>query len=297
MRIARTIAEMRGWRAGCMGSVGFVPTMGALHAGHASLLHQMRERCDYAVCSIFVNPTQFGPHEDFTRYPRPLEADLEICQTAGVDCVFLPSAEEMYPPGAATTVDVGPLGDILEGAIRPGHFRGVATVVLKLFSIVQPHKSYFGEKDYQQLCIIRRMAADFNLPIQVRGCSTIRQKDGLALSSRNAYLKSDERAAASSLSRALIEMCLAFAKGTYEVNVLIGIGLRELAATAVPLHLDYLKVVDAETLEETAIASGNSRVVVAARIGGTRLIDNVALVDAFRKNWPSPNVETRGATA
>jgi pantoate--beta-alanine ligase len=296
MRLFRTIRDYWIWReteAGS-GSVGFVPTMGALHAGHISLLDRLRAECDHAVCSIFVNPTQFGPNEDLARYPRPLEADLALCQQAGVDAVFLPEVEEMYPAGAVMTVEVGPLGTIYEGAIRPGHFSGVATVVLKLFCVARASRAYFGEKDFQQLCIIRRMVADFNFPIQIVPCRTVREADGLALSSRNVYLNPEQRAAATALSRCLFAMRRLFLGGNTDPAALLVAGQASLAESGPAVQLEYLALVDPETFATASVARGESRALIAARVGSTRLIDNIALFE--QAELPQPRA-TLGARA
>lgn len=253
-------------------SVALVPTMGALHAGHAGLLDDARERADVLVASVFVNPLQFGPQEDFDRYPRDLEADLALCVAHGVDVAVVPSVEEMYPVGApVVTVDAGPLGDILEGASRPGHFRGVLTVVAKLFNLVRPEVAVFGEKDFQQLVLIRQLVSDLSLEIDVVGGATRRDSDGLALSSRNRYLDSQQRTAATSLSRALR---LGAAAGPAGPGAVLLTARREIDARP-ELTLDYLEL-RTEDLASVATA-GAARLLVAASIGSTRLIDNVAV--------------------
>jgi pantoate--beta-alanine ligase len=262
-------------------AVGFVPTMGALHEGHRALMRRAREEvgADGAVVvSIFVNPTQFGPGEDLERYPRTLDADLEACAAEGVDVVFTPTVEEMYPAGvrteptsAAVTVDPGPLGDVLEGASRPGHFTGVLTVVAKLFGLVRPDVAVFGEKDYQQLALIRRMAADLCLGVRVVGAATVREPDGLALSSRNRYLGTDERLEAVALSRALFAAREAATRGAAAA---LGSARAELRRTHL-VDLDYLEVTSPDL--GPAPESGPARMLVAARVGSTRLIDNIAL--------------------
>jgi pantoate--beta-alanine ligase len=259
--------------------VALVPTMGALHAGHASLMARAREEVGpegRVVVSIFVNPLQFAPGEDLDRYPRTFDADLDVCAREGVDVVFAPGVEDVYPGGdPAVTVDPGPLADVLEGAVRPGHFRGVLTVVAKLFGLVRPDVAVFGEKDYQQLVLVRRMVADLCLPLTVVGAETRRESDGLALSSRNRYLSADERRASVALSRALQA---AVAQAAY------GLLAARRAATAVleaepGLELDYLAITDPDLapLEPYAAAGREARVLVAARLGTTRLIDNLPL--------------------
>jgi pantoate--beta-alanine ligase len=259
--------------------VALVPTMGALHAGHASLMARAREEVGpegRVVVSIFVNPLQFAPGEDLDRYPRTFDADLDVCAREGVDVVFAPGVEDVYPGGdPVVTVDPGPLADVLEGAVRPGHFRGVLTVVAKLFGLVRPDVAVFGEKDYQQLVLVRRMVADLCLPLTVVGAETRRESDGLALSSRNRYLSADERRASVALSRALQA---AVAQAAY------GLLAARRAATAVleaepGLELDYLAITDPDLapLEPYAAAGREARVLVAARLGTTRLIDNLPL--------------------
>jgi pantoate--beta-alanine ligase len=261
-------------------SVAFVPTMGALHAGHVSLMARARDEVGpdgVVVVSVFVNPTQFGPNEDLDRYPRTLDADLEACAAAGVDVVFTPSVEEMYPSSAdrarprSVTVDPGPAGDVLEGASRPGHFAGVLTVVAKLFGLVRPDVAVFGEKDYQQLALIRRMAADLCLGVEVVGGETVREADGLAMSSRNRYLGTDERADAVALSRALFAAQEAADLGAEGA---LAAARAELRRTHL-VDLDYLEVTTPDL--GPAPDHGPARMLVAARVGSTRLIDNIAL--------------------
>jgi len=235
-------------------TLGLVPTMGALHAGHRALLRRARAECDEVVMSLFVNPAQFGPDEDFDRYPRDEERDRAIAAEEGVDRVFAPSVAEMYPEGFATTVSVGHLGAAFEGAHRPGHFDGVATVVAKLFNLVRPAAAYFGQKDAQQLAVIRRVTADLALGVEIRAVETVREDDGLALSSRNAYLSPEERRRAPSLHRALVARDPGLVEG----------------------DLDYLAVVDADTFAEVEPRPG-ALVIGAARFGSTRLIDNIRI--------------------
>src|SRR5688572_5449046 len=203
MRVLHTVSEFRAVRRATQDPLGLVPTMGALHEGHLSLARRARQECASVAMSIFVSPAQFGPHEDLSRYPRPIERDLQLAQEAGVDLVFNPSVEEVYPPGFGSYVEVGEVARRWEGEHRPGHFRGVATVVTKLFTIVAPQRAYFGQKDFQQLAVVRRLAADFNLPVEVVGCETVREPDGLALSSRNVYLTEEQRPYAIALHAAL----------------------------------------------------------------------------------------------
>ncbi len=259
-------------------SIGFVPTMGALHGGHLSLVQAACARADVVVASIFVNPTQFGPGEDFDAYPRRIEADLALLAADGVEIVFTPSTAEMYGEGTEVTVDPGPLAARWEGEMRPGHFTGVATVVTKLLSIVRPDLAFFGEKDYQQLQIVKRLVEDLDLGCQVVGCPTVRDSDGLALSSRNAYLSSEQRPVALALSAALEAAEQATAWGERSADVLTGLmraTVRERAGDL--LTLDYAAVVDAQTLEPLSSVDGCARALIAGRVGSVRLIDNCAL--------------------
>ncbi len=257
-------------------SVGLVPTMGALHAGHASLVRAARAADGFVVVSIFVNPTQFGPHEDLDRYPRPFEQDLALCGELGVDLVFAPQPATMYPPGFRTWVEVTGLQDVLEGASRPGHFRGVATVVLKLFNLVQPDRAYFGQKDAQQARLLVQMVRDLDVPVEVRVLPTVREPDGLALSSRNKYLDADQRRHAAALSRALAEARDRVAAGERDGEALRALLTERVAATP-GAALDYAAVVDADTLAPVARLSGPTLLALAVRFGTTRLIDNVLL--------------------
>jgi pantoate--beta-alanine ligase len=258
-------------------TVGLVPTMGAFHDGHASLMRRARDERDHVAVSIFVNPLQFGPGEDLSRYPRDEDRDLSIAGQLGVDVVFAPSVEEMYPTGRPeVTVDPGPLGDRLEGSARPGHFRGVATIVAKLFDVVGPSTAYFGEKDAQQLAVIRRVVRDLSLPVQVQGCPTVREPDGLATSSRNAYLSPEQREAAGCLFLALSEAAQMARGGERDAASLVAAMAREIGATP-EARIDYAVVVDDETFEEVSAIAGPARALVAARFGDTRLIDNLLL--------------------
>ena len=256
------------------GTVGLVPTMGALHAGHLSLIRAARARCTSTAVTIFVNPTQFGPGEDFESYPRTWEADLAACRAEGVAMVFAPPVEVMYPEGARTTVHVGRLTDGLCGPRRPGHFDGVATVVAKLFNILPADVAFFGEKDYQQLQVIRRMARDLDFPIEIVGCPTVREPDGLALSSRNRYLAPSERRQAASLSRALFGAQAAVASGQRDVPAVVSRIRAEIVAAG-PVEIEYIEVVDADTLEPLRVVDRPARIALAVRIGACRLIDNV----------------------
>lgn len=257
-------------------SVGFVPTMGALHAGHISLMDRARSENDLVMTSIFVNPTQFGPNEDFQRYPRPRDRDLQLCGGAGVDIVFYPTVDVMYPAGFRTIVEVQGLSDILEGAIRPGHFRGVATVVTKLFMIAGADRAYFGQKDYQQQLLLRIMARELNIPTEVVTCPTMREADGLAMSSRNAYLSAEERQRGLSLSKALFALERAIAAGETNLARLTQQFRESIVATPGAV-LDYAVIVDPETLVELKAVQSEMVALVAARFGTTRLIDNLIL--------------------
>jgi pantoate--beta-alanine ligase len=276
MKTLRTIAEAREWRAAVAGALGVVPTMGYLHEGHLSLVRASRERDDVTIATIFVNPTQFTPTEDLSRYPRDEGRDLALLDAAGVAAVFAPSAEEMYPDGYSTFVVVEGLTARLEGAARPTHFRGVTTVVAKLLHILQPERAYFGQKDAQQLAVIRRMVRDLDLPVEIVGMPIVREADGLAMSSRNVYLTPEQRQAALVLSRSL-----AAARSAYDAGERDAAALRAIVEDKVraePLaELDYASVADAETLEELTRVEGTALVSLAVRFGGTRLIDNAVL--------------------
>ena len=275
----RTITELRqtvgAWRAGGL-KVALVPTMGALHAGHLSLVDRARELAPFVAMSIFVNPLQFGAGEDLDRYPRTLDADLALAAERGVDLVFAPSAAEMYPGGPPqVTVHPGPLGERLEGAVRPGHFAGVLTVVAKLFGIFTPDVAVFGQKDWQQATVIRRMVADLDLPVGVEVAPTVREADGLAMSSRNVYLSDHERRQALALRSGLDRARALFAAGERDAET-----LRAAVWTAMSIPgvaPEYAEVVDGGTLEGVAVAGPGSVALVAARVGGTRLIDNDVL--------------------
>ena len=257
--------------------IGLVPTMGALHAGHASLIEKAKSESVFAAVSIFVNPLQFGPDEDYQRYPRPLEKDLEICERVGADLVFAPEAGELYVSEQLTFVEVSRLGDHLCGAFRPGHFRGVATVVAKLFNIIQPDRAYFGEKDYQQLCIIRRMVQDLNLGIEIVPVPIYRDADGLALSSRNVYLDQDQRAAAPVLYRALTTARKMIEDGERDASVVKQASAWILDAEQ-RVRPEYFEIVDSLEIQPVSEVSGEVRVAGAVWVGKTRLIDNVAAV-------------------
>ncbi|MGB8478809.1 MAG: pantoate--beta-alanine ligase [Acidobacteriaceae bacterium] len=258
-------------------TLGFVPTMGALHAGHRSLVQAARQRCDLVVVSIFVNPTQFGPNEDFSRYPRTLEQDCRMLEAEGVDVVFTPTAETMYPTGASTFVDVEGVSDRLDGASRPGHFRGVATVVAKLFHIVQPDLSFFGQKDAAQVAVLRKMVRDLDFPLEIIVCPTVREHDGLAMSSRNRYLSAEERRQALTLSWALRSAEMLIARGEHRASALLK-SMREIFQEEPAIRVDYLAVIDPDTLLPIDDVNAGALLAVAAYVGNTRLIDNVQLV-------------------
>jgi pantoate--beta-alanine ligase len=264
----------RRWRAEGL-EIGLVPTMGALHAGHLSLIDQARSENAVVVVSVFVNPIQFGPGEDFERYPRDPARDAGLMARAGVDAVYQPPVAVMYPPGSSTRVHVGGIGDPLEGAARPGHFEGVATVVSKLFAAVEPDRAYFGQKDAQQVAVISRLAADLDLPVEIRVCPTVREPDGLALSSRNAYLNPAEREAAASLSAALRLAAEAFASGERRPERFQGILLGRLEGEPLA-RVEYAEVVDPRTFRPPGTLA-----VIAVRVGSTRLIDNHDLSQGF----------------
>jgi pantoate--beta-alanine ligase len=277
MLVLNTIAETRSacarFRAAGK-SLGLVPTMGSLHEGHLSLVRAAQASCGAVAVSIFVNPTQFGPHEDFAAYPRSLEEDCRILEAADVDLVFAPSSEEMYPEGASTFVEVAGLSDRLDGASRPGHFRGVATVVAKLFHIFSPERAFFGQKDAAQVAVLRKMVRDLQFPVRMEVCPTVREPDGLALSSRNRNLSGEERRLALVLSRALVGIQQHFQEGERDSCRLIAEALRVLQEEPA-VRLDYCRIVDADTLVDVPDVSHGALVAVAAYVGTTRLIDNL----------------------
>jgi pantoate--beta-alanine ligase len=254
--------------------IGLVPTMGALHMGHLSLVEACCDECDFNVVSIFVNPTQFGPQEDFTKYPRNLESDLDRLSDYAVQLVFAPDVDEMYPSGCETTVDVGAVAEPWEGAFRPGHFRGVATVVLKLFNLAQPDVAYFGQKDFQQTAVVRRMVRDLNLPIEVRVCPTLRDADGLALSSRNVYLSPAERRQALALSRGLRRAEQLVTSGE-RTAATVRRAVLDVLESQPDIKVQYVAVADPDTLQEVSDINGRTVIAVAAYVGATRLIDNL----------------------
>lgn len=280
MKILHTVHELRQWsraqRAAGAARIGLVPTMGALHAGHASLIRAARQACDRVAVSLFVNPTQFGPNEDYAHYPRTFAADCALAEAEGADVLFAPAVEDLYPAGAATFVEVEGLSERLDGASRPGHFRGVATVVAKLFIAAEPDRAFFGQKDAAQVAVLRRMTTDLRLGTEIVVCPIVRDADGLALSSRNAYLSATERAQALTLSRALRQVESLVAQGERQAMVLTGAARRIFAAQPA-VRVDYIALVDGETLEPVAMATPGTLCAVAAWVGATRLIDNVVL--------------------
>lgn len=283
MEIVHTVYALRAWsRAGRLGqkidqmTVGLVPTMGALHAGHASLIRAARSRCDQVAVSIFVNPTQFGPNEDFARYPRTFDADVALAAHEGADVIFAPPLEEIYPRGAVTFVEVDGLSNRLDGLSRPGHFRGVATVVAKLLIAAEPDLAFFGQKDAAQVAILRRMVADLRLATEIVVCPIVRESDGLALSSRNVYLSASERTRALTLSRAVHKVELLAANGERRADALTE-AARRIFACEPEICVDYIAVVDWATLEPVDTAAPGTLFAVAAWVGATRLIDNCIL--------------------
>jgi pantoate--beta-alanine ligase len=279
MKICTTIDEMRADSRAAQQShksLGLVPTMGALHEGHLSLVRAAKGQCDSVVSTIFVNPTQFGPNEDFAKYPRMFERDCEALEKEGVDLLFAPSVEEMYPAGATTFVTVEGLGERLCGKSRPGHFRGVTTIVSKLFNIVEPDAAFFGQKDAAQIAIIRRMVRDLNIPVEIVPCPIVREPDGLAMSSRNAYLDPQQRGVALVLHRSLLQVEDLFRNGEDASGKLIDAG-RQIFQQEPSVRLDYFEIVDPNTLEPVAQVQKPALVAVAAFLGSTRLIDNVVL--------------------
>lgn len=276
MKVVQTVGDLRRARHELAQPVGLVPTMGFLHQGHLALVKAARAQNVSVAASIFVNPKQFGPAEDLASYPRDLDRDLKLLDEAGVDLVFVPSLDEMYPPGFSTVVDVGPIGDVLEGARRPGHFRGVATVVARLFALSQPQRAYFGQKDAQQCVVVRKLTAELGFPTEVVVVPTVREPDGLALSSRNVYLNATERVAATVLSRSLRAASTRFQAGERDAEALRGL-VRTMVVAEPLASLDYVSVADATTLAEMDRIDGPALVSMAARFGKARLIDNVLL--------------------
>ena len=291
VQVIHNVREMQSlvlaWRRAGLRS-GLVPTMGALHAGHISLIHAAREKCDRVAATIFVNPTQFGPKEDFSKYPRTLDADLAMLSEAGCDAVFVPDREAMYPSGFSTSVEPPSVSQPLEGVCRPGHFRGVVTVVLKLFGIAPTDASFFGHKDYQQARVIQAMASDLNVPMEVHICPTVREPDGLAMSSRNRYLSPEERQRALSLWRALERCRLQLACGEHRTAELAAAMEKELISGVDAI--EYAVVVDPVTLQPIELVEQQAIALIAAKIGTTRLIDNLLLST-------DPHTTTTDATA
>ena len=278
MKVIRSIQEMYKLSESARKEgkiIGFVPTMGYLHEGHLSLIRIARKRCDLLVVSIFVNPTQFGPNEDLNSYPRDFERDSKLCEKEGVDVIFAPTAEEMYPDGYSTWVEVkGPVTEVLCGAFRPGHFRGVTTVVAKLFNIVQPHFAVFGQKDAQQLVVIKKMTRELNFPVEIVAAPTVREKDGLAMSSRNEYLNENERKVAPKIYQSLILAKNMLLRGERDTEKIKN-EMRKFLESAKLIKVQYIDIVDADTLEPLKNARGRVMVALAAFLGRARLIDNI----------------------
>jgi len=288
VRVIYQISELRALRRELPGVFGLVPTMGALHAGHASLIRRARAECDHVGVSIFVNPAQFAPGEDLAKYPRVLEKDLALLESLAVDVVWTPTPEIMYPAGYQTWIAVENISAPLEGAIRPGHFRGVATVVAKLFNAFTPDIAYFGQKDAQQAAVLRRMTLDLNFPVKIAVCPTVREGDGLALSSRNAYLNPNERQAATVLYRALVAAKEKFDAGERSAEILRSV-MRAVIAAEPLANAQYVSVADPDTLEELLEIRDQALLSLAVRIGNTRLIDNFLLISAPPATaFPSP---------
>jgi pantoate--beta-alanine ligase len=279
MDIVKTIDQIRKHVAAARSqgkTIGFVPTMGALHIGHASLIKAACERCDYVVVSIFVNPTQFGPSEDLDKYPRDLDADAKICSDCRADIIFAPTVAEMYPDELITWVDVEKITDCLCGESRPGHFRGVTTVCAKLFNIVSPDCAFFGQKDAQQIAVIKRMVADLNMPLDIVTCPTVRDKDGLATSSRNKYLTESQRKDALLISKSLLKCLQLIEKGNCDTALLKN-EIRKTMTISPDIKVQYVAIVDTVTLQEIDSITDKALVAVAVTIGDTRLIDNILI--------------------
>ena len=282
MRLIKEISQMRDYSKKIKGTrvIGFVPTMGSLHEGHLSLIRKARQQCEEVVISIFVNPTQFGKGGDYQRYPRDLSKDMKLSEKEGVDVIFAPFREEMYPQGYSTFVEIkGNLSSTLEGASRPGHFKGVATILTKLFNIINPDYSYFGEKDYQQALVVKKLAKELNLDTRILVLPTIREKDGLALSSRNSYLNKKERKAAAILYKALKRAKEWVGEGEKDSSALVS-KMRDLIEKEPLARIDYVAVVDPKTLEKVEEVRGEVLALLAVSIGETRLIDNIKLADS-----------------
>ncbi len=282
MQVLSTVAAFRAARRE-VGTLGLVPTMGFLHRGHLALVGRALAECGAAAASIFVNPAQFAPHEDLGRYPRDLPGDLRLLEQAGVSLVFVPEPDEIYPPGFGTRIDVGPVAEPLEGAVRPGHFAGVATVVAKLLNIVQPDRAYFGQKDAQQSAVIRRLARDLDIPVEIVVGDTVRDPDGLALSSRNAYLTPEQRARAPVLHQALLAAEALFQAGERDAEALRD-AVRVRLAPDAGLSVDYVSVADPDTMREVGRIDDRALLSLAVRLGQTRLIDNLVLAARDRSD-------------
>lgn len=276
MDVVISLDELRAARLSLDGIIGLVPTMGYLHEGHLSLIRKARDECNHVAVSIFVNPTQFGPNEDLAKYPRDLERDLNLIRPLGVDLVWTPTPEVMYPSGYQTWVEVEAMTRPLEGAMRPGHFKGVTTVVAKLFNAVQPHKAYFGQKDAQQAAVIRQITRDLNFPLEIVVCPTVREADGLAMSSRNKYLDGEERKAATILFRALSAAKSAYDGGERNAERLCAI-MKDTLGTEPRAQTQYVSCADYDTLEELELIKGKTLLSMAVMLGKTRLIDNFVL--------------------
>jgi pantoate--beta-alanine ligase len=280
MEVLRTVAELRGWsrekRRNAGGTIGVVPTMGALHAGHASLIRAARASCTEVAVSIFVNPTQFGPNEDYARYPRTFEADCVLAEAEGASAIFAPTVEELYPSGAVTFVEVEGLSDRLDGKSRPKHFRGVATVVAKLLIAAEADRAFFGQKDAAQVAVLRRMVEDLRVATEIVVCPIVREADGLALSSRNVFLSAPERIQALTLSRAVRQVEALASSGERRASVLIA-AARETFEAETAIRVDYIELVNWATLEQVDLGVAGSLFAVAAWVGATRLIDNAIL--------------------
>ncbi len=283
MKIVKTIEEMRRYVKAARSKgkkIGLIPTMGALHIGHTSLVDRAVEDCDYVVVSIFVNPTQFVPGEDFEKYPRPVEEDLEICEEHNVDLVFNPEPQEMYASENITWVNVEKLTEPLCGRSRPGHFRGVTTICAKLFNIVAPDVAYFGQKDAQQAIVIKQMVADLNMPLEIVICPTVREPDGLAISSRNKYLSDQQKKGATLLYKSLLKCQEAIDSGVTDTKKIIS-EMQKILQQEPSIEIEYISIVDAETLQNLEQVTGRALIAVAAKVGPARLIDNI-LIDTGR---------------
>ena len=279
MKVISSLSEMQALSESARKAdrrIGFVPTMGFLHEGHLSLMRKARKDCDIVVVSVFVNPTQFGPNEDYDRYPRDVEGDRKKCDSAGVNVLFMPSAADMYPRNAVVSVSVDGVSDVLEGAARPGHFRGVATVVAKLFNIVKPHAAFFGQKDFQQSVVIKRMVKCLNMDVDVIVFPTVREQDGLAMSSRNSYLSADERRSAASVYRALTAGEALVMSGARD-PVKLKDEIRSVLLKEKGVDIDYVEIADPESLTPLVIVKTPAVILAAVRLGRTRLIDNILI--------------------